>query len=131
MRRLAPASAASALVAAVLAAGGAFEHSKLAAAPASAHDLRSPFDGNLEAVLAGRSLFERHCASCHGAGGRGGRAAPALDTEVVNGAPAGDLFWFVTNGDLRAGMPAWSRLPEARRWQLVAYLKSLGAPPAP
>jgi hypothetical protein len=37
------------------------------------------------------------------------------------------LFSFITNGDLKRGMPAWSRLPDERRWQIVAFLKSLGS----
>ena len=28
-------------------------------------------------------------------------------------------------GDLGHGMPSWSNLPEAQRWQLVAYLRSI------
>jgi hypothetical protein len=27
-------------------------------------------------------------------------------------------------------MPVWSKLPEAQRWQLVTFIKSLG-PPSP
>ncbi len=130
-RRLAPAAAAAALsAAAIVAATTASRPSRLALAPPAAHALPNPFEGRPDAVEAGRKLFERHCASCHGDGGRGGRTAPAVAVDPVTGAPAGDLFWFVTNGDLRAGMPAWSRLPDARRWQLVTYLKSLRAAPA-
>jgi len=28
---------------------------------------------------------------------------------------------------VRKGMPVWSKLPEPQRWQLVRYIKSLGA----
>jgi mono/diheme cytochrome c family protein len=28
-------------------------------------------------------------------------------------------------GGLRHGMPSWSKLLEAQRWQLVAYLRSI------
>jgi hypothetical protein len=31
----------------------------------------------------------------------------------------------LTNGGVRRGVPVWSKLFEAQRWQLVAYLKSL------
>jgi mono/diheme cytochrome c family protein len=81
-------------------------------------------------VLAGRKLYLRHCAECHGGDARGGPRAPSLDTHRVGEAAPGDLFRFLTNGSLRAGMPAWSRLPAARRWQLTAYLKALGGAPA-
>ena len=82
------------------------------------------------AVSAGRKLYLRHCAECHGADARGGPRAPSLDTRRVAEAAPGDLFRFLTDGSLRAGMPAWSRLPAARRWQLIAYLETLGGAPA-
>jgi mono/diheme cytochrome c family protein len=75
---------------------------------------------------AGRKLFARHCAECHGDDGRG-RSGPSLVTERVRDAAPGQLFWVVTNGDLPAGMPAWSHLPEPRRWQIVAYLNAINA----
>jgi hypothetical protein len=46
------------------------------------------------------------------------------EPEVQNAA-SGTLFWLLTNGVARKGMPVWSKLPEAQRWQLVRYLKSL------
>jgi hypothetical protein len=30
------------------------------------------------------------------------------------------------NGNLAKGMPSWSALPEPTRWQVIAYVKSLG-----
>ena len=80
-------------------------------------------------AMAGQKLFRQHCSGCHGAEGAGSRYAPALRSDGVQAMDAGALFRFVTNGDLRRGMPAWSRLPDERRWQIVAYLKSLRARP--
>jgi mono/diheme cytochrome c family protein len=99
----------------------------LVAAPESAHGRPDPYAGQRDAVLAGGKLFARHCAGCHGRDGRGGRRGPPLDSAPVREAPPGDLFWFVTNGNLARGMPAWSRLPEAQRWQLVTFLKAQAA----
>ncbi len=99
-------------------------------ASASAHARLNPYDGQPDAVRAGHKLFARHCASCHGDQGRGGEA-PHVDADLVRDATPGDLFWFLTNGNLRRGMPSWSRLPDQRRWQLVAFLKTLDAPPPP
>ncbi|HYL10691.1 MAG TPA: c-type cytochrome [Candidatus Acidoferrales bacterium] len=100
--------------------------SGLASAPESAHGRVNPYEGKAEAALAGRKLFERHCAECHGTDARGRGKAPSLDSGLAQLAPPGDLFWFLTNGNLRAGMPSWSRLPGAQRWQIVVYLKTLG-----
>jgi mono/diheme cytochrome c family protein len=98
-----------------------------ARAPLAAHAKTNPYEGNRDAVRAGHKLFARHCTECHGEDGRGGRNAPPLNGETIGRATAGDLFWFLTNGNLRTGMPAWSHLPDARRWQIVAFLKTLNA----
>jgi mono/diheme cytochrome c family protein len=96
----------------------------LASVPASAPQRANPFGESPDAVAAGRKLFLRHCAECHGDAGRGGRRGPSLDSRRLRQASPGALFWFLTNGRLAAGMPQWSRLPAARRWQIIAYLQS-------
>jgi mono/diheme cytochrome c family protein len=63
---------------------------------------------------------------CHGAAGVGGKKGPNLHQPEVQNATAGTLFWLLTNGVAWKGMPVWAKLPEAQRWQLVCYLKSLG-----
>jgi len=103
--------------------------SGLASAPESAHTRRNPYEGSADAALAGEKLFKRHCAECHGVDARGREHAPPLDSASVYQAPPGDLFWFLTNGNLWRGMPSWSRLPDAQRWQIVSYLKTLWKPP--
>jgi mono/diheme cytochrome c family protein len=103
--------------------------SGLASAPESAHVRRNPYEGSADAALAGEKLFKRHCTECHGIDARGSEHAPPLDSASVYQAPPGDLFWFLTNGNLWRGMPSWSRLPDAQRWQIVSYLKTLRKPP--
>jgi mono/diheme cytochrome c family protein len=95
-------------------------------APAKTTSLTNPYAHDSGAVRAGGKLFRYHCAECHGGDANGSRFAPTLRSRSVQGADAGALFWFLTNGDLKRGMPSWSRLPEQRRWQLVSYLKLLG-----
>ena len=109
---------------------GSGRRSALGAAPARAHPVTNPYAGNTEALRAGRKLFVRHCAECHGQGGLGAGRAPGLSSPSARLASPGDLFWFLTNGDRSAGMPSWSRLPDARRWQIVTFVKSLDAAPS-
>jgi mono/diheme cytochrome c family protein len=96
----------------------------IAEVPKSTHSRRNPYEGDVEAVRAGHKLFEQHCAVCHGADALGRGKAPALNSQLIKALPSGDLFWFLTNGNLWAGMPSWASLPEARRWQIVTYLKT-------
>jgi mono/diheme cytochrome c family protein len=105
---------------------GASVYAELAKAPEKARAKRNPFEGDPNAVAAGRNLFEQHCAECHGAGAEGGKKGPNLRVPQVQEAPPGAIFWILTNGVVRRGMPVWSKLPEPQRWQLVTYLTSLG-----
>ena len=83
----------------------------------------NPFANDPDAPMAGRKLFLRHCAGCHGAQAEGTRRGPGLLEPAKQGSP-GEIFWILTNGVVRRGMPAWSRLPEPQRWQIVTWLKS-------
>lgn len=94
-------------------------------APASAYKPQNPYSGQPRAVLAGRKLFLQHCAECHGENAEGRRDAPPLRSSLIRETPDGVLFWFLKKGNLRAGMPSWSGLPPAQRWQIVSFLKSL------
>jgi mono/diheme cytochrome c family protein len=102
-------------------------YAELAKAPAKDSARPNPLQGDRDAVAAGGKLFARHCAQCHGDLAQGTRRAPTLLAGSVRQATPGTLFWNLTNGVVRHGMPVWSKLPEPQRWQLVSYLKSLTA----
>ena len=106
-------------------------YAELGKAPEKARNRANPLENDPEAAVAGRLLFEDHCVECHGENAQGGKKAPSLRVPEVQSATPGTLFWLVTNGVVRKGMPVWSRLPEPQRWQLVRYLKSLGVTAAP
>ena len=71
-------------------------------------------------------MFADHCAPCHGADALGQGKRPSLRTAEVQNAADGEIFWILRNGYVRRGMPSWSSLPEQTRWQIIAYVKSLG-----
>lgn len=94
--------------------------------PAKDHARVNPLAARPESVAAGALVYKEHCAQCHRADAMGdGRKKPPLRSDVVKSATDGDLEWFLRQGDLGHGMPSWSSLPEAQRWQLVAYLRSI------
>ena len=97
----------------------------IAQAPAKARDWKNPYEGDPNAVLAGKKLYLQHCAECHGNNARGMRNAVNLREPAVQNATPGELVWFLRNGNLWHGMPSWSGMPDQRRWQIVTYLKSL------
>jgi mono/diheme cytochrome c family protein len=99
---------------------------ELAKAPKKAVARRNPLETDPEARAAGAKLFAQHCAECHGEAAEGGKKGPSLRASEVQQATPGAIFWILTNGVVRRGMPVWSKLPDAQRWQLVTYIKSLG-----
>jgi mono/diheme cytochrome c family protein len=86
----------------------------------------NPFAGQPEAIAAGGRVFEDHCAKCHGEDATGRAKRPSLRSDRVQRATDGEIFWLLRNGNLPKGMPTWAALPEPMRWQIIAYIKSLG-----
>jgi mono/diheme cytochrome c family protein len=86
----------------------------------------NPFAGQADAIAAGKGVFQDHCAKCHGPDGEGRGKKPSLRSSRVQDATDGEIFWLLKNGNLPKGMPTWSKLPEQTRWQVIAYVKSLG-----
>jgi len=86
----------------------------------------NPYANQAEAISGGSRLFADHCAKCHGEDALGRGKRPSLRTKEVQLAKDGELFSLLKNGYLRKGMPSWSALPEPSRWQIIAYVKSLG-----
>lgn len=95
---------------------------------ASDPERSNPLAGRPDAVLAGRKLYLKSCSHCHGAEAEGKGKAMNLRLPEIQEAPPGLLFQWIKNGNLRAGMPAWSHFPDVRIWQIVSYLQTL--PPA-
>jgi DMSO reductase family type II enzyme heme b subunit len=88
---------------------------------------------------AGKSVYERKCALCHGVKGDG--KGPAADlllpkprdfttgiykirTTAIKIPSDQDLFKVITDGMPGTSMPPWAVLSEKDRWNLVAYLKT-------
>jgi len=86
----------------------------------------NPFAGQGDAIAAGKRVFGDHCAKCHGPDALGKGKRPSLRSERVQLATDGEIFWLLKNGNLRKGMPTWASLPEPMRWQIIAFVKSLG-----
>jgi glucose/arabinose dehydrogenase len=95
-------------------------------APASAKELKNPYEGQVPA--AAKALFHLRCARCHGDNGEGSGNIPALKVDKIKAVAPGEVFWFITKGDVSNGMPSWAALPRQQRWQIVSYVQALGQP---
>lgn len=89
-------------------------------------DKVNPYAGQPDAIAAGKGLFAEYCAQCHAPDALGKYGRPSLRTKEVQHCSDGELQWLLRNGDRAHGMPSWNSLPEQTRWQIVAYVKSLG-----
>jgi len=93
-------------------------------APTSTKGQKNAYAG--KQISSAKSLYHLRCASCHGEIGEGTGNIPALASGKAQSASDGELFWYITKGDLNNGMPSWAKLPKKERWQIVAYLRVLG-----
>ncbi len=94
--------------------------------PARDHQKINPYQEQPDAILAGRRIFVDHCAKCHGENAEGTKKRPPLKSQrVQQQATPGDLHWLLVNGNMKKGMPSWSKLPDPQIWQVITYLKSL------
>jgi len=89
---------------------------------------KNPLAGDATAAAAGRALFQQTCQACHGNEARGDRA-PALTGTLRRGSSDGEIFLNIRTGIRGSQMPSFSQLTSDEVWQLVTYLRSLGAPP--
>jgi mono/diheme cytochrome c family protein len=115
-----------AVIAVATAQGTARPHDPNWAVPRDARARANPLANRTDTLAGGRKLFELRCAACHGSDARGSARAPDL-TESVPSQRDGTLFWKISSGNTRAGMPGFSFLPELQRWQLVQYLRSVAS----
>ena len=99
-------------------------------APDSAKQTQNPFEDSPDAIQAGKPLYHLRCARCHGERGEGSGNIPPLRDAAIRAATPGEIFWFITKGDLKHEMPSWASLPKEQRWKIVSYVKTLGAPKA-
>lgn len=101
-------------------------------APARAAGFRNPVSADARSLEAGKSIYARECATCHGDTGKGNgpdaadlsRQPPDFHAPAVAGQSDGELFWKLTEG--RKPMPRYGRtLSDDDRWNVVNYIRSI------
>lgn len=103
-------------------------------APESAEKTKNPQASNAENLAEGKTLYMKHCKSCHGTKGKGdGPKAANLDvlsgdfsTAEFQKKSDGELYWKTTEG--RDPMPSFKKkITDDERWKIVSFMKTLGA----
>jgi len=103
-------------------------------AQAQSAALKNPVTPTAESIAAGKQIYTRRCASCHGTSGQGGPgndlipAAPDLtDATWDHGGTDGDIFTSVKDGigpDFNM-TPFKEMLKDDEIWNVVNYVRSL------
>ena len=93
-------------------------------APAKANAKVNPLANRRDAAAGGGKLFQERCSVCHGDDAKGTPHGPGLTKAGVQAQSDGALFWKISSANTRTGMPTFSFLPSAQRWQLVLHLRS-------
>jgi len=103
-----------------------------------AQKLKNPEPQNTESVEAGKKLYQRHCAACHGPNGKGdggmalsgGEPSDLTDDVWDHGSSDGEIFVVIRDG-VSADMLAYKeKLTEKQIWQVVNYIRSIGPKPS-
>ena len=99
-----------------------------------AQKLKNPIASDAESIEAGKKVYLRHCASCHGKTAKGdggmslsgGTTSDLTDETWDYGSTDGEIFVAIRDG-VSADMLAYKdKLTETQIWQTVIYLRSLG-----
>jgi len=97
---------------------------------------KNPIPTDEASLENGAELYQTNCASCHGDGGMGdGPAGTSLNPAPAPIAHTSQmmaddyLFWRISEGGIPFGttMPPWNFLEEDSRWDLINYIRALGA----
>ena len=103
--------------------------------------LQNPRPMSLASLENGRTLFNRYCATCHGAGGLGdgpvslmskqrgpfaGVMAIAGPASVAKARSDGHVYSTIRYG--RRRMPSYHRIPSDDRWDIVNFVRYLNDP---
>src|SRR5215471_18838404 len=96
--------------------------------------VKNPVAATAASIAAGKQLYTRNCASCHGANGEGGPgndlipAAPNLvDEKWDHGSTDGEIFDVIKNGiapDFNM-TPFKNKLKDDDIWNVINYIRSL------
>ena len=97
-------------------------------------EMKNPVKSDDASIAAGKTLYDKHCKSCHGAKGLGdGSKAKELDTPIgdftvdLKDQTDGEIFYKTKEG--REDMPTFGKkIPEDNDiWAIVNYVRTLGA----
>jgi mono/diheme cytochrome c family protein len=122
----------------VLVAGWVIVRAQTPKGNAEAQKLKNPIASDADSIEAGRKLYQRFCASCHGPGGKGdggmalsgGTPSDLTDEAWDYGSTDGEVFVAIRDGVSSDMLAYKEKLNEKQIWQVVTFIRSIGPKPA-
>lgn len=99
-----------------------------------AQKLKNPEVIGVESIEAGKKLYARYCASCHGPNGKGdggmalsgGEPSDLTDEKWDYGSTDGEIFVAIRDGVSSDMLAYKEKLNEKQIWQIVNFLRNIG-----
>ncbi|HEY7288932.1 MAG TPA: c-type cytochrome [Vicinamibacterales bacterium] len=96
---------------------------------------KNPVAADATSIAAGKQVYEKSCANCHGATGTGDgkmgaelnpKPANLADNEWKHGSSDGEIFAVIKDGVKGTGMRSFnSKLTEHQMWDVINYIHTL------
>jgi mono/diheme cytochrome c family protein len=102
-----------------------------------AQKIQNPVPSDAQSIEAGKKLYQRHCASCHGPQGKGdggmalsgGTPSDFTDDKWDYGSTDGEIFVVIRDGVSSDMQPYKDRLTVRETWHVVNFIRGLGSKP--
>lgn len=103
-----------------------------------AQKLKNPIPADPASIEEGRKIYQRQCASCHGATAKGdgsmalagGTPSNLVDETWDHGSSDGEIFVVIRDGTSSDMEPYKDRLTDKQIWQVVHYIRSIAPKPS-
>src|SRR5262249_8148780 len=96
--------------------------------------LKNAIPSNAESVEAGKKIYQRNCAGCHGPGGKGdgsmalsgGTPSDLTDDVWDHGSSDGDIFVVIRDGVSSDMLGYKGKLTDEQIWQVITFIRRNG-----
>jgi putative copper export protein/peroxiredoxin len=94
--------------------------------------VRPPITYHAGSIAEGITVYQAHCASCHGMSAAARETSKPSSVNLRSPATArrtaGELYWLITHGRSERGMPEFgTQLSETQRWHVINFLRAAGS----